>query len=268
MWGRRSSAPRRKLARTSVAIVVPCFNEESTLPLLRAALDRLRSALRETYDIEMLFVDDGSTDGTRRGLEELAHDLKGRVLGLAENAGIAEAFRTGFREARSDLICTIDADCTFDPMQLVPMLVTLEQSGADIVTASPYHPLGRVEGVPAWRLLLSRGASSAYRRLLGGKLYSYTACFRVFRHSALAHLEFHNPRFLGVTQMLVSALDAGLVVVEHPLTLTSRKTGISKMSTLRTARDHAGFMGRLLLRRIAGRSHGARRREEEARTLT
>jgi dolichol-phosphate mannosyltransferase len=240
------------VAVRTVTIVVPCFNEEETIPMLREVLEYLLDQLAEGYEVDTLFVDDGSSDRTRELLEEVAPELRGRVLCHQRNRGIAEAFRTGFREARGEIVCTIDADCTFDPMALVPMLECLERTGSDIVAASPYHPEGGVEGVPGWRLVLSRGASWLYGQILPVKLYSYTACFRVFRRRAVEKLEFRDPGFLGVAEMLVSALLAGMTVVEYPMTLRRRVTGVSKMNTLRTVRDHAGFMARLLGRRLRG----------------
>ncbi len=237
------------MASGAVTIIVPCFNEEETIPLLRDVLERLIVALEDRYEVELLFVDDGSTDRTRELLEKDAPALRGRVLVHEENCGIAEAFRTGFSEARGGVICTIDADCTFDPMELVPMIAELEDSGADVVSASPYHPDGAVEGVPAWRLMLSRGASLLYGWILRTELYSYTACFRAFRREAVARLEFQEPGFLGVAEMLINGLLDGMHVVERPMTLRRRVTGVSKMNTLRVIGDHLRFMARLLARR-------------------
>jgi len=235
-----------------VTIIVPCFDEEATIPMLHEVLEKLVGRLAGRYTTEILFVDDGSRDRTRERLERAAPALGGRVLVHERNRGIAEAFRTGFREARGEFVCTIDADCTFDPMALAPMLERLEATDADIVTASPYHPEGGVEGVPAWRLVLSRGASWIYGRILPVELYSYTACFRAHRRRAVERLEFCDPGFLGVAEMLIGALLAGMVVVEFPLVLRCRRTGVSKMNTLRTLRHHARFMGQLLVRRLRG----------------
>ncbi len=236
---------------TQLSIVVPCFDEEDTIPMLREKLEGVLAELAPRYDVEVVFVDDGSRDGTRRLLEEVAPALRGRVIVHERNRGIAEAFRTGFHNARGEIVCTIDADCTFDPAELAPMVKQLEDSGADIVAASPYHPQGGVEGVPAWRLLLSRGASWLYGRILPVKLYSYTACFRAFRRTAIERIEFEDPGFLGVAQMLISALLNGLHVVERPMVLRRRVTGVSKMNTLRVMRDHVAYMGRLLVKRAS-----------------
>jgi len=225
-----------------VSIVVPCFNERPAIAHLGSVLERLSDRLRESCEMETLFVDDGSTDGTAEALEAIAPRVGGRILRHDRNRGIAEAFRTGFGSARGDVVCTIDADCTFDPDEIVPMMEVLQRTGADIVVGSPYHPDGAVRGVPAWRLVLSRGAGRLYRLLLPVKLESYTACFRVFRGEAVARLRFDNPGFLGVTQMLVSAIEQGMTIVEYPTTLSNRLEGASKMKTLRVLRDHAGYL--------------------------
>jgi len=232
--------------RAMISVVVPCFNEEPTIPMLRDVLARMVAALAESHEVEILFIDDGSTDGTRAALVELAPQLRGRVLIHERNQGIAAAFRTGFRAAQGDIVCTIDADCTCDPLELIPMVAELESSDADIIAASPYHPRGGVEGVPAWRLLLSRGASWLYGYILPVKLYTYTVCFRAFKRAAVQRVEFADPGFLGVTEMLASALQQGLTVVEHPIILRRRVTGVSKMRTLSVIGDHVSFMLRLL----------------------
>ena len=233
-------------ARTGVSVIVPCFNEEPTIPMLEPVLASLLRSLGDGYDVEILFVDDGSSDATLEKLHDAAPRLQGKVIAHPHNKGIAEAFRTGFREARFDIICTIDADCTFDPMELVPMIAELQETGVGIVSASPYHPEGGVEGVPAWRLVLSAGASIVYRLILPVKLYSYTACFRVFTRSALRKIHFEDSGFLGVAQILISALLQGVKVTERPMILRTRVSGVSKMRTLSVIRDHAGFMVSLL----------------------
>ena len=237
--------------RPLISVIIPCYNEEETVPILRERMECLLAAFALSHAVEILFVDDGSTDGTRAALEAMAPEMNARVLAHAGNRGIAAAFRTGFREARGDFVCTLDADCTVDPLELVPMVAELESTGADVVTASPHHPEGAVEGVQPWRLLLSRGASRIYEYLLPVKLYSYTMCVRVFRRSALERIDFRSPGFLGVTEMIVSAILQGRKVIEWPVTLRRRTTGVSKIRTLRVVADHVRFMGRLLARKLS-----------------
>ena len=129
------------------------------------------------------------------------------------------------------------------------MIAQLEESGVDIVAASAHHPQGGIEGIPAWRLALSRGASVIYGWILPVKLYGYTGCMRAFRRQAVERLEFREPGFLGVTEMLVHALLDGMTVIEYPTVLRIRTTGVSKMNSARVLRDHVGFMLGIILRR-------------------
>ena len=81
-------------------------------------------------------------------------------------------------------------------------MIPLLGPDVSVVTASPYHPQGRVKNVPSWRLGLSRGASFLYRRVFRQQLHTYTSCFRVYRRSALQGLEIDEGGFLGVAEML------------------------------------------------------------------
>ena len=70
-----------------------------------------------------------------------------RIVRHAENLGIGAALRTGFAESRGAELVTLDSDCTYDPARIPELLAPL-RGGAEVVTASPYHPDGAVEGVP------------------------------------------------------------------------------------------------------------------------
>jgi polysaccharide deacetylase family protein (PEP-CTERM system associated) len=232
-------------ARTPVTIVVPCFNEESVLPYLENTLRRVAADLGALYDLHYLFVDDGSTDGTLAALQARFGSLPNhRVLPHDRNRGVAAAILTGIRNAPTEVVCSIDCDCTYDPHQLrelIPML----QDGVAVVTASPYHPSGRVLNVPPWRLVLSKGLSALYRRVFRQKLHTYTSCFRVYRRSEVSHLQIREGGFLGVAEML-GVLDLqGKRIVEQPAILEVRLLGHSKMKLARTIRGHLRLLARL-----------------------
>ncbi len=114
-----------------------------------------------------------------------------------------------------------------------------------VVTASPYHPQGRVKNVPSWRLGLSRGASFLYRRVFRQKLHTYTSCFRVYRRTALQGLEIDEGGFLGVAEMLGRLDLEGARIVEHPAVLEVRIFGQSKMKAARAVLGHLQLMTRL-----------------------
>jgi hypothetical protein len=237
--------------RTPVTIVVPCFNEESVLPYLENTLRRVAADLGQLYDLHYVFVDDGSTDGTRKALEATFGSLPNcRLIPHGRNRGVAAAILTGIRHAPTEVVCSIDCDCTYDPHQLRDLIPMLKEDVA-LVTASPYHPSGRVLNVPPWRLLLSKGLSALYRRVFRQKLHTYTSCFRVYRRSQVRTLAIREGGFLGVAEML-GALDLqGKRIVEHPAVLEVRLLGHSKMKLVRTIRGHLRLLARLAALRWA-----------------
>jgi hypothetical protein len=164
---------------------------------------------------------------------------------------VAAAILSGIRAAGTEIVCSIDCDCTYDPHGLAAMIPRLAD-GVDLVTASPYHPKGRVLNVPAWRLSLSRGASFLYRLVLRQKLYTYTSCFRVYRRSAVAELALREEGFLGVAEILARLDLQGSVIVEHPATLEVRLLGQSKMKVLRSVAGHLRLLAQLAALRLSG----------------
>jgi hypothetical protein len=139
----------------------------------------------------------------------------------------------------------MDCDCTYDPHELVHMIPLLTPD-VDLVTASPYHPHGgRVMNVPEWRLVLSKGASWLYSKVLRHKLHTYTSCFRVYRRSAVADLELKEMGFLGVSETLALLDLRGHNIREFPTTLYVRILGQSKMKVARNIVGHLKNLWRM-----------------------
>ena len=231
---------------TKLSFVVPCYNERDGIPKLLRALDETRQALGPEYDWEFVLVDDGSTDGTAEVLK--AATLAGaqmRVVRHPRNRGLGAALRTGFAHASGELVATADSDCTYDPRELVEMLKLLAP-GIDVVVASPYHPNGGVQNVPAYRLILSRNLSRLYGWVTGADLYTYTSLFRLYRSQVIRTVQFESDGFLSMAQIVVGALVAGYRVVEYPTQLTVREYGDSKAMIARLVCDHLRFIYRLL----------------------
>lgn len=231
---------------TPVTVAIPCYNEVETLPYLANTLRSLESRMVEAgYSPTFLFVDDKSTDATLTVINEL---FGGRsnvsIVEHAENKGVAAGIMTAIRSANTEIVATLDCDCTYDPHEIVQMLALLANE-VDMVTASPYHRDGGVRNVPGWRLFLSKGASFLYRRVLSAKLGTYTSCFRVYRRDAMVGLELTENGFLGVAEML-GLLDLnGGKIVEYPTVLEVRLFGFSKMKTVRTILGHIDLLSRL-----------------------
>ena len=239
------SALRPALPGTPVSVVIPCYNEEKALPYLANTLRSVEAELGAQYDLRFIFVDDCSRDRTWELLQELfAANPRYQLVRHEQNGGVAEAILTGLRAAESEIVCSMDCDCTYDPHELSRMIPLLTADVA-MVTASPYHPEGAVRNVPNWRLSLSWGASWLYRKILRQPLYTYTSCFRVYRRSVVKHLHLQESGFLGVAEMLGKLDLSGARIVEYPATLEVRLFGESKMKIGRTILGHLKLMARL-----------------------
>jgi dolichol-phosphate mannosyltransferase len=237
-----------------LSIVVPCFNEADNVPKIQDELIPVVTALAENQTVEVIFVDDGSSDDTWQALMDSCGNMSGprvwvRIERHKVNRGLGAALRTGFAAAHGEIIVTTDSDGTYQFTE-IPALLACLTPGVDIVTASPYHPLGGVAGVPGYRLVLSKGSSLIYRLVVDWKIHTYTALFRAYRRQVVETVSFAADGFLAGTELLVKAMLIGYRVAEYPSVLHSRVAGISKAKLARTIRAHLGFQTRILLHRL------------------
>ncbi len=243
--GRMSGGDGTACDPAAVTLIVPCYNEEAGLPSL---LGRL-SAMREhgTQGWHVLFVDDGSSDGTfgelLRAMQE--HSWIGVVRHHA-NLGLGAALRTGFAEARSPIVCTIDSDCTYPPERLSD-LVAMVHAGAAIATASAWHPASAAADGNVVRLWLSRRVSGVYKWLLGRDVYTFTCLFRAYRSSVLRGIHFRSNGFAAVAEIMLRVILAGHDIREAPMRLERRRFGVSKLRIGGAVVAHVQLMARTAL---------------------
>jgi dolichol-phosphate mannosyltransferase len=237
-----------------LSIIVPCYNEVANVSKLQAEFHPVAAELAETRSVEVVFVDDGSADGTYRALvKAFGNGIETDVLVRFEqhqvNRGLGAALRTGFSAARGRVVVTTDSDGTYKFSE-IPGLLSCLTSGVDIVTASPYHPVGTVAGVPAYRLLFSRGCSAIYRLLADWHVYTYTCLFRAYRREVIENVTFESDGFLAGTELMVKAMLMGYQVKEYPAVLYRREYGESKAKLVQTVLAHLRFQARVLGRRL------------------
>ncbi len=238
------SGPRRE-----ATLVIPLFNEEMNISYLHRTLGGFRSRLSRRYRLHLVLVDDASTDNTWRRLEEqFGSDPDTIVLRHPSNKGVAAALMTGLRASKTEIVCSIDCDCSYDPADLAGMLPLIDE--AELVTASPYHPDGSVLNVPKWRLFLSKSLSHMYSLALQERVHTWTSCCRVYRRSAFMDFELASGGFLGVAETLIECMRRGGRVVEYPATLESRLLGESKMKIVKTITKHLELLSNLGMQRF------------------
>lgn len=243
----------------NLSIIIPCFNEVENvaklqaefLPILVQMLKVGQTGALTTTQIEVIFVDDGSRDGTHVALQSAFAELAApglyfQFIQHQINRGLGAALRTGFDCARGAVVLTTDCDGTYRFNEIPALLARLTPE-VDIVTASPYHPEGAVAGVPAYRLLLSRSSSAIYRLLASRRVYTYTALFRAYRREVIESVPFYASGFLAGTELLVNGIRMGYRVAEYPTVLHARAFGVSKAKIMRTVKAHLGFQLNTLL---------------------
>lgn len=243
----------------NLSIIIPCFNEVENapklknefLPVIQQMANRGYVGALATAQIEIIFVDDGSHDGTLAALQAAFAGLEipgisFRFLQHAANRGLGAALQSGFALAQGAVILTTDCDGTYYFSEIPALLMRLTPE-VDIVTASPYHPAGAVAGVPAYRLLLSRGSSAIYRLLADRRVHTYTALFRAYRREVIESVPFQSSGFLAGTELLVNGIRMGYRVAEYPTVLHARAFGVSKAKIMRTVRAHLDFQIHTLL---------------------
>ncbi len=231
----------------SVSIIIPCYNEEESLPQLFTKLTDLERRMSGFYQPTFIFVDDGSKDRTFTVLNEQRDVLQSvKIIQHEENKNLGAALKTGIENSTQvDYLVFLDSDCTYEPIVILDLLKKLEE-GDDVCTVSPYHPAGRVQGVPEWRLFLSRGLSAIYRLILGTNLFTYTAMVRAIKYDKIFSILSARNDFSFVTELLINAIRCRLKISEVPTTLKVREFGVSKMNVLKTIRSHLSIIWNLL----------------------
>jgi dolichol-phosphate mannosyltransferase len=197
-------------AAPEISLVVPVYNEEASLPLLAEEIQRAMQAWGRPY--EVLFVDDGSTDGSLAALILLAsRDGALRVIRQARNAGQSAALDAGFRHARGSVVVTLDADLQNDPADIPLLLARLDDH--DVVCGVRAHRRD------SWVRRLSSGIANAVRNRLTHESVADVGCtLKAFRAEYLRRVPVWSGmhRFLPTLLRMEGARIAEVEVSHRP----------------------------------------------------
>lgn len=232
--------------KAKLSVIVPCYNEEESIPLLKGKLDSV--IMQSDFPLEFIFVDDGSSDKTYTILKQTFP--KEKILRHDRNMNLGAAVKTGITGVTGEYTAVIDSDCSYDPIALVKMYELIEK-GADVVDASAHHPdAGFSANTPAHRVFLSRAVVTMYNFLMKNKQYCYTSMFRTYKTPLLKSIVIENNNFLSMTEIKIKLLMKGARFVEIPAKNNFRQFGQSKMKVFKNIVEHLKFMFKILIGRV------------------
>jgi len=214
------SHPTEGRPEIDISVVIPVYNEEENLPTLISQLTEVLEGLGRSY--EMVFVDDGSTDQSRKIVRERASQTPQiRMLGFKKNCGETAAGAAGLKEARGKIIITIDADLQNDPKDIPSMLEYLKDY--DMVTG------WRQEREDSWVKRVTSKIANGIRNWLSGEAIRDSGCtFRAYRRECLSNLKLYK----GMHRFMPTLVKMeGFQVIEIPIAHHPRKFGTSKYNT-------------------------------------
>ena len=211
------SPPRRSapiLTDPLLSVVMPAYNERDTIEEI------IQRVLAVPVRLELIVVDDASTDGTRDILQELARTLPITVLSQPQNRGKGAALRAGFAAVRGDIVVIQDADLEYSPEEY-PSLIELICAGrADVVYGSRF--IGRHRAFLFTHYLGNRVLTGLTNVLYNTMLTDMETCFKAMRVDVLRSMTLRSDRFGIEPELTAKIFKRGYRVYEVPITYDGR----------------------------------------------
>ncbi len=217
-------APQPDGGQPELSIFLPVYNEEPNLRPLQAKLDESLTALNRTAEI--IYVDDGSSDGSLAVLRELAsNDRRVRVVALKRNYGQTAAMAAGIDAAMGQVLIPMDADLQNDPRDISRLLDKLDE-GYDVVSGWRKHRQDKV----ITRKIPSMIANRLISWIGGVPLHDYGCTLKAYRLESLAGVRLYGEmhRFIPILASWEGARVAEIPVAHHPRTMGKSKYGLSR----------------------------------------
>ena len=201
----------------ALSIVLPVYNEADSLGPLWQELAEVMPSLAES--VEVIFVDDGSTDGSAEILQRLVkEDPRVRLIRFEANAGLSAAFYAGLQATRGLVVATMDSDLQSDPRDIPMLMKYLDDADAVVGWRQVRHD--------SWLKRASSRIANAIRKAVSGDYVQDSACsLRVMRREGVSAM----PPFTGMHRFMPTLLKiAGLRVVQVRVNHRPRRFGRSK----------------------------------------
>src|SRR5438067_5288720 len=181
-----------------LSVVIPCYNER---PTIETVVEAVRSAPVE--EVEIIIVDDGSTDGTRELLHRKPPNWVDKIVLQERNLGKGAALRAGFQAATCDLVIIQDADLEYDPKEYPLLISPILENRADVVFGSRFMGGRPHRVVYFWHMVGNRFLTLLSNMFTNVNLTDMESCYKVFRRDILDSVMIEENRF-GVEPELVA----------------------------------------------------------------
>ncbi len=220
--------PRRESGRgLALVVLIPALDEEASIGDVVARVPRALTGVRS---VEVVVVDDGSTDATA----ERAREAGARVVSHERNRGLGAALQTGLAEARrlrADIVVNIDGDGQFAPEDITRVAEPIVSGRADFVTASRFKDPALVPVMPRAKLLGNRAMSWLVSWLVGRRFADVSCGFRAYSREALLRLMLQG-RFTYTQETFLQLSFKDLRIEEVPVRVRgTREHGVSRVAS-------------------------------------
>src|SRR5680860_84172 len=198
------------------SIIVPAFNEEKTIAEL---IEKLRVL---DMDKEIIIVNDGSSDGTRKILSEIDdEDIK--IIFKDKNQGKGLAIREGIKIATGDLIVIQDADLEYDPCDLILMVESMIENNFDVLYGSRFLKKTRPEGMCLANWIANKILVLVANILYNSNITDEATCYKLFRSDVIKDLNLKAERFEFCPEVTAKVRKKGYLINEIPISYSARK---------------------------------------------
>ena len=206
-----------ELDKPFISVILPCYNEEAILEIHLNILIKYLEERNRKYKWEIVLINDGSKDQTGKIADNFeAHYPNIRVIHHPTNLNLGNALKTGFKNAKGDIIVVMDIDLSYSIDHIEKMVDKLIETSSDIVIASPYMKGGKVTDVPFTRKLMSRWVNEFMRIAAQDKYHTYTGMVRAYKKDFIQSVNLKTKDYEINPEILYKAMILRARIVEIP----------------------------------------------------